>query len=319
MRMKFDAQRVLWLAGPTAAGKSAVALELALRHDGEIVAADSMQVYRGMDLGTAKPTPEERARVPHHLLDVAEVTEPFDVRRYRALAEAALADVLSRGRLPIVCGGTGLYFKALLRGLDPLPALDAAQRAELEATPLAELRAELRAVDPASAARVDLNNPRRVQRAVELARVLGPGWAERRRAWQPDAPGPRVLGLRRTREDLRARIEARVDRMFADGLVAETRRLLARGLAENRTALQALGYRQVAAHLRGEGTLAEAVAQVKQRTWQFARRQMTWFRHQLPMEWVDVPPGEPPAATAERVWAAWRAGTAVAADAEVAR
>jgi len=300
------APRALYLTGPTGSGKSAVALVLAERLGGEILSADSMQVYRGLDLGTAKPGPAERARVPHHLLDVADLDQPFTAADFVRLAWEAVETILSRGRVPVFCGGTGLYFKAWLAGLGEAPAPDPALRAALEATPLPALLQELRAGDPETYARIDRANPRRVVRAVEVLRLSGRPWSAQRAAWRTEAGGAvRVFGLRRAPVDLRARLDARVEAMFAAGLVEETRRLLERGLAGNRTALQAIGYRQVVEHLRGERGLAETLALVKRKTWQFARRQMTWCRHQLPMHWLDVPPDEPPEVTAERIAAVW--------------
>lgn len=311
--MNPDWQRTLLLAGPTASGKSAVAQHLAGQLDGEIVSVDSMQVYRRLDIGTAKPTPKEQRRASHHLIDVAAVDEPFDAARHRKLALEAVAAILARGRTPILCGGTGMYFKALLAGLDPMPPMDLALRAAIEAAPLGTLIAELRHDDPEALAQLDPANPRRVQRAVELLRLTGRTWSHRRaaRSQEASSAGAVVWCLRRERDDLNSRIDHRVDAMFAAGLVAETRTALAAGLAENRTALQAIGYRQVVEHLRDERDLAETIALVKQRTRQFARRQMTWFRHQLPVRWLDVPADEAPAATAERLLAA-RAATAVA-------
>lgn len=317
----------LFLAGPTASGKTAVALALAEHHNGEIISVDSMQVYRGLDLGTAKPSPAERARVPHHLLDVADLTEPFNAAQFVALARAAEADIRARGRWPIYCGGTGLYFKALLSGLGESPPGDAAVRAQLEATPLPELLRELEQRDPATFARIDRANPRRVVRALEVIRLTGRPYSEQRTGWnkpenaeletrnpKPETPDARpqtpdpgaIFVLEREPADLRARIEARVDAMFAAGLVAETRALLARGLAEHRTALQALGYRQVVEHLRGARDLAATIALVKTRTWQFARRQRTWFRHQLPAHFIAVAPGETTGSVAERIAALTR-------------
>jgi tRNA dimethylallyltransferase len=294
----------IFLAGPTAVGKSAVALELATRLGGEIISVDSMQVYRGLDVGTAKPSPAERARVPHHLIDVVEVTQPFDAARFLALARAATAEVRSRGRRPVFCGGTGLYFKAWFEGLGDTPPADAALRAELEAQPLESLLRELAGRDPATFARIDRQNARRVIRALEVIRLTGKPFSGQRAAWSsnPDAPAPAGMWcLARPPADLRARIEFRVDEMFRRGLVDEARALLRAGLAENRTAMQALGYRQVVEHLRGERDLPATLALVKTKTWQFARRQMTWFRRQLPVAWLDIPANEPPARTAQRI------------------
>ena len=300
-------EAAVYLAGPTASGKSAVALALAEALGGEIISVDSMQVYRGLDLGTAKPTAAERARVPHHLVDVADFDQSFSAADFVRLAGAAAADISGRGRVPVFCGGTGLYFKALLEGLGKAPAPDAGLRATLEATPLPELLRELEREDPATFARIDRANPRRVVRAVEVLRLSGRPHSAQRAAWcaggraGADGQTPPVFVLVRQPEDLRARIDARVEAMFAAGLVAETRGLLARGLEANRTALQAIGYRQVAEHLAGVRDLAATVALVKQKTWQFARRQRTWFRHQLAAQVLEVAKDEPPERSAGRV------------------
>jgi len=284
-------------------GKSAVALGLAERLGGEIISVDSMQVYRGLDLGTAKPSPADRARVPHHLIDVVEITEPFDAARFVALARQAVADIQARGRVPILCGGTGLYFKAFLTGLGEAPPSQPALRAALEATPLAELLRELEQRDPVTFARIDRHNPRRVIRAVEVIRLTGQPFSAQRADWHSARPGAVAgfFGLTRDAADLQQRIAARVERMFRDGLVEETRQLLARGLDRNSTALQALGYRQVVEYLRGERSLAETIERVRIRTWQFARRQMTWFRRQLPLQWVRLEPRADPAAVVTRL------------------
>jgi len=303
----------LLLAGPTASGKSDVALRLAERFDGEIVSVDSMQVYRGLDIGTAKASPAERRRVPHHLIDVADLTESFDAARFVTLARRAVQDITSRGRWPILCGGTGLYFKAFIEGLGDAPPANPAVRAELERTPLDVLLDELAARDPVTLARIDRKNPRRVVRALEVIRLTGRPFSEQRAAWPsaastdatmaaPSAKDAlRVWALVRQPSDLRARIEARVDRMFELGLVRETEALLAQGLERNRAAMQAIGYRQVAAHLRGERGLAETIALVKECTRQFAKRQRTWLRHQLPVHWIEVAPDEGAPAVADRL------------------
>jgi tRNA dimethylallyltransferase len=278
----------VFLAGPTATGKSAVALELAGRIGGEIISVDSMQVYRGLDIGTAKPTPAERRRAPHHLIDVAGLDESFDAARFVALARAAVAEIRERKRVPIFCGGTGLYFKAFLEGLGDAPPADPDMRAELEATPLETLLTELERRDPVTFQKVDRRNPRRVRRALEVIRATGRPYSEQRADWRS---GPAVarhfIGLTRPAGELVERIGQRVDSMFAGGLVAETEVLLARGLAKNPTALQALGYRQVVEHLRGERSLPETIELVKIRTRQFAKRQLTWFRRQMRLEWIS--------------------------------
>ena len=268
--------RCIFLAGPTAVGKSEIALLLAEKIGGEIISVDSMQVYRGLDLGTAKPSAAERARVRHHLIDVVDLTESFDAAQFVRLANAAVAD-------------------------DTL-------RAELEAMPLPQLLAELAEKDPVTYERIDRKNPRRVVRAVEVIRLTGKKFSEQRAEWQttlgapasrrrvarlaaetPPLPGiTRLIGLSRPNPDLHARINTRVDAMFARGLVEETRRLLEHGLAQNKTAMQALGYRQVVEHLRGERPLPETIDLVKSKTRQFAKRQMTWFRRQLNLQWIEL-------------------------------
>ncbi|TSA40839.1 MAG: tRNA (adenosine(37)-N6)-dimethylallyltransferase MiaA [Verrucomicrobiales bacterium] len=287
--------RPIFLAGPTAVGKSGVALLLAEQIGGEIISVDSMQVYRGLDIGTAKPTPAELSRVPHHLIDVAELNEPFDAAKFVALANKAVAEIQSRGRTPIFCGGTGLYFRAYLEGIGDAPGSDEKLRAELEAAPLAELLTELEQRDPVTFARIDRDNARRVVRAVEVIRLTGKPFSEQRSVWNDETPAAKteiIFALSRKPEDLVARIHARVDDMFALGLVAETQRLLELGLEQNKTAMQAIGYRQVVEHLRGERSLVETVELVKIKTRQYAKRQRTWFRGQPNVETIELQPIE---------------------------
>ena len=298
--------RCVFIAGPTAVGKSEIALALAEQLGGEIISVDSMQVYRGLDIGTAKPSPADRARVPHHLIDILDLTESFDAAQFARLAHRAVAEIQSRGRVPVLCGGTGLYFKAFLEGLGEAPPADAKLRAELEATPLEKLLEELRERDPAAYEKIDRQNPRRVIRAVEVIRLTGKPFSEQRADWNVlPASSPEGLKLEvparcrnhvfcfiRSSDDLRARINARVDTMCARGLVDETRELLKRGLAENKTAMQAIGYRQVVEHLHGERSLAETIELVKIRTRQFAKRQLTWFRAQKNLDWIELKPDE---------------------------
>ena len=284
----------LFLAGPTAVGKSTVALHLAELLGGEIISVDSMQVYRGLDLGTAKPSAAERARAPHHLIDVAEITESFDAAQFLRLAQVAVKAIQARGSVPIFCGGTGLYFKAFLEGLGEAPPADAAVRGELEKLPLRTLLDELENSDPVTFARIDRNNPRRVIRALEVIRLTGKPFSAQRAHWtSKPASTPAVdagpfFVLTRSTEDLRRCIDARVEEMFRRGLVAETRNLLARGLEQNRTAMQAIGYRQVVEHLRGEHSSAAMMELVKVRTRQFAKRQLTWFRRHANAVWIAL-------------------------------
>lgn len=300
---------VVALVGPTASGKSGVALELARMLGAEVVSVDSMQVYRGMDIGTAKPTAAEQALVPHHLIDLTNVDTGFDAAAFRAAALPAIDGILARGKIPLLCGGTGFYFAALLGRLSRAPAGSPELRAELESAPLEQLLAELRQRDPAAFESVDRRNRRRVLRAVEVCRLTGQPFSKPRPAPTATvAAHPledermwRTFGLLRTAEDLRARIERRVRAMFDQGLLEETRKLMAAGLEQNRTALQAIGYRQCVEHLRGERSLAVTRELIQTRTRQLARRQMTWFRRQLRVTWLTVRQEEEATETAARI------------------
>lgn len=308
-----------FLAGPTAVGKSEIALALAEKIGGEIISVDSMQVYRGLDIGTAKPSAAERARVRHHLIDVIDLTEPFDAARFVGLANAAVADIQLRRRTPIFCGGTGLYFKAFLEGLGDTPPADEKLRAALEAAPQADLLQELAERDPAAYENIDRKNPRRVIRAVEVIRLTGKAYSKQRAEWRSKIQGPSafatlrrdkqskaIFGMTRETPDLRARIDTRVDAMFERGLVEETRELPEHALAQNKTAMQALGYRQVVEHLRGQCSLPETIELVKIKTRQFAKRQMTWFNRQLDLQWLELSPTQEPEAIADRIVSALR-------------
>lgn len=287
----------VFIAGPTAAGKSEIALLVAEKVGGEIISVDSMQVYRGLDIGTAKPSPAERARVPHHLIDICDLHDAFDAAQFVRRAQMAVAEIQARGAVPVFCGGTGLYFKAFLEGLGEAPPADAALRVQLEALPLETLLTELRERDPVTFEKIDRRNPRRVVRAVEVLRLTGRAFSGQKAEWQPRAqnssPG-NFFVFTRAADDLRQRINRRVDVMFERGLLEETRQLLRHGLAENKFAMQAIGYRQVVEHLRGDYSLAEAVEQVKARTRQFAKRQMTWFRAQPGVVWIELKPDTDP-------------------------
>ena len=285
----------IFIAGPTASGKSAVALEVAQRLNGEIISVDSMQVYRGLDLGTAKPTAKERASVQHHHIDILELTESYDATRFVARTKS----IIKKIKRPVFCGGTGLYFSAWLEGLGEAPPANATLRAELEDEDLETLVAELLEHDPATHATIDRQNRRRVVRAVEVIRLTGKPFSEQRAEWTGQVP-PNFFLLERGREDLRQRIDTRVEAMIAAGLVAETCSLRL-ALEGNPVAQQALGYRQVIGHLNDEQGLPETVALVKSRTWQFARRQMTWFRKLHGAHTLTVPANEPAVETARRL------------------
>mgnify|MGYP001230997161 CR=1 FL=1 len=293
----------LFLAGPTAVGKSSVALELAERMGGEIISVDSMQVYRGLDIGTAKPSAAEQRRIPHHLIDVADLSESFDAARFVQLTTDVVKQIQSRGHVPIFCGGTGLYFKAFTEGLGEAPSASPELRKELEAMPLETLLEELKQRDPTTFERVDRKNPRRVVRALEVIRLTGKPFSSQRAVWSPapEEVTARSFGLSRPVVDLRNRIDRRVDAMFLQGLVAETEKLMSCGLEKNRTALQALGYRQVVEHLHGEHSLDETIELVKIRTRQFAKRQLTWFRRQMTLKWIEIEKNDAPEIVAKRI------------------
>ena len=282
------------ITGPTATGKTALGVEMALAFGGEIVSADSMQVYRGMDIGTAKPTLAERRGVPHHLLDVADPREDFSAAKYAALATEAVEDIRRRGRLPIVVGGTGLYIDALLRGTDFAPAPeDPGLRAELEAEYDAlggeAFREKLRAVDPDRAEKLAPGDKKRLVRAMEVYRLTGEtitAHDERTQAVPPRYAALKLALDFADRERLYARIDERAVRMFDDGLVDEVRGLLDAGVPMDGTAMQAIGYKEVAAHLRGELTLPEAVELVQRRSRQYAKRQLTWLRRDESLRWL---------------------------------
>ncbi len=283
------------IAGPTAVGKSAVCMVLAERLGAEILSADSMQVYRGMDIGTGKPTLADRRRVPHHLLDVIGLDESFDAARYVQLASIALGEIQRRHKSVILCGGTGLYLQALFLGLGDAPPSDAALRSALELLPTETLLAELHRMDPVCFANIDVANRRRVVRAVEVIRLTGKPFSAQRAVWSEAGPGSyrlpdgrvaRLFGLERPVPDLQRLINERVLRMVQDGLVDEVKRLQGAGLSQNRTASQALGYKQILDHLQGNVTLDAAIEDIQRRTRQYAKRQLTWFRRQAPLEWI---------------------------------
>lgn len=281
------------IAGATASGKTAVAVELALRTRGEVVSADSMQVYRDMDILTAMPTAAEMRGVAHHMLGVFSPREKCSAAAYRERALGCIADIRARGRLPIVCGGTGLYINALTRPLGFAAQGNETIRAELTAIAeapegKARLHAMLEAVDPDSAARLHPNDVRRVVRALEIYRLTGRTQTEQAVLDAQRGDGPfdaRLYALDWPREALYARIDRRVDQMLAAGLVEEVRRLM-QNEAGFSTAAQAIGYKEIAAALRGECTLADAVDTLKQATRNYAKRQLTWFRRDARVRWV---------------------------------
>ena len=280
------------IVGPTAVGKTETAIHLAERIGGEIVSADSRQIYRYMDIGTAKPSVEQRARVPHYLIDVVDPDEVFSLAQYQAAAYAAIDDVFTRGRQPLLVGGTGLYVKAVSEGLlipdvPPDPALRAELEARAERDGKTALHAELKQIDPAAAARIDPRNVRRTIRALEVYRISGGRFSEMGRMRPPPY---RILtfGLSLPRPDLYARIDARIDAMMAAGLIDETRRL-AEHYDGSLPSMSGLGYKQIGQYLRGECSKADAIAATRRDTRRLVRRQANWFRPSDPrIHWLDA-------------------------------
>ena len=289
------AERIVVLSGPTASGKSALALALAREFPLEIVNADSLQVYRHFDIGTAKPTSAERGEVPHHLIDVADPDEPYDAGRYVRDAERAIGEIRGRGKVPMLVGGTGMYIRALLRGLDPLPS-DPRVREELsrrwEAEGGAALHAELARIDPGTSAKVHPSDRLRVLRALEIAVVTGIPPSRARASWSSvDARhGCLFLALWPNREALYRGIDARTEEMFRRGLPEEVRGLLARGFDRSLKPMKALGYRHAAAHLLDGVPLSETIEAVKRDTRRYAKRQVTWLSSEP--DRVPIVPGD---------------------------
>lgn len=284
--------KLLVICGPTASGKTALAVALAKATGGEVVSADSMQIYRRMDIGTAKPTAEEMDGVPHHMLDVADPGEDYSVARYVADATACVEDILSRGKLPIVAGGTGLYIDNLLAGRE-FAAFPGQWRQKLqdraEREGIEVLYRELEQVDPQRAAKLHLADEKRIIRALEVWHETGETITEhdRRTAALPPRYEAVRIGLTfADRADMWDRIDRRVDQMMAAGLVEEVESLLSSGVPESCTAMQAIGYKEMVAALREGRAVAEAAEEIKLRSRQYAKRQLTWFRREPSVKWI---------------------------------
>jgi tRNA dimethylallyltransferase len=290
---------LLALVGPTASGKTEAAIALADSLNAEIASVDSMLVYRGMDIGTAKPSAAQRAAVPHHLIDLADPSEPFSVARYQSLGRATLAGIEARGHATLLAGGSGLYFRALVDDLT-FPGTDTGTRAlledELRAVGPQRLHERLTAFDPLAASKIEPANERRTVRALEVAAISGRRFSEFAQRWDRYPPeGVRAAGLDVPREVLAERIRARVDRMLAAGWVEEVRGLVERGFGAWLTSTQAIGYAELALHLQGRNSLEEAVELTVKRTKNLARRQTAWFRRDPRIRWFSVGPEGPDA------------------------
>lgn len=272
------------IAGPTAVGKSDLAVAIAERCAGEIVGADAFQIYRGLDTLTAKPPPDLRARVPHHLIDEIPLTQSFDVAHYLDRARQQIAEIQARGKPPIVVGGTGLYLRALTHGLADLPAADPALRAELERQPLSELQRQLTEMDPLGATQIDLKNPRRLIRALEVCKLTGRPFSSFREQWSTPTPHLRGIVLSLDRVALHDRINRRTETMFARGVVEEVREIGDIGP----TASQTIGLREIQCLIAGGMSRSDCIAAIQQATRQYAKRQMTWFRRESSLTALDV-------------------------------
>ncbi len=285
--------QIICIAGPTASGKTALAVELAKELNGEVVSCDSMQIYKGMDIGTAKPTLEERQGIPHHMLDVAQPEEDFSVGRYCQMAAPIVDDIVARGKTAIIAGGTGLYMDSLIKGNDfaPYPATGARQRLEQQADEMGMdfMLERLRSVDPEAAAKLHLADRKRIIRALEVFEETGETITAHNKRTQSIPPryNPLWIGLDfDPRQVLYDRIDMRVDMMLEQGLISEIQQLLASGIPQKCTAMQAIGYKEFVAALEGNISVEEAADQVRQSSRHYAKRQLTWFRRNPSMNWL---------------------------------
>ena len=290
---------IICIAGPTASGKTALAVALAQELGGEVVSCDSMQVYRRMDIGTAKPTAEEMQGIPHHMLDVAEPDEDFSVSRYCRMASPIVDDIVSRGKVAIIAGGTGLYMDSLIRGnaFAPFPSTGVREKLEAQADTegMEKIHAWLTSVDPEAAGRLHLSDRKRIIRALEVYLETGETITEHNRRTQAIPPkySPLWLGLDfEDRAQLYHRIDRRVDIMLDMGLIDEIKGLLHSGIPEKCTAMQAIGYKEFVDALQGRGTIAQAADQVRQSSRRYAKRQLTWFRRNQAIHWLTRGEGQ---------------------------
>lgn len=280
---------LLIILGPTATGKSSLAIKLAKEHNGEIISADSMQVYRGMDIGTAKPTKEEQQDIPHHLIDVKDPDEPWTVSDFTSRANELISDLHREGKLPIMVGGTGLYLNSFLEGYSfPISEANPELRARLEKEEAPALWERLNKVDPDAAGKISKNDKKRIVRALEVFEGTGKMISKlQKRSPITEKYDVIMVGLNMEREKLYERINERVDKMIGAGLAGEVKTLLSKGYNRKLTSMQALGYKEMIDHLEGKRPLNETVDLIKQKTRNFARRQMTWFRKFKDVKWFE--------------------------------
>lgn len=288
-------EKVIVIAGPTASGKTGLAVEFALKCNGEIVSADSMQIYRGMDIGTAKPTMEERKGIPHHMLDVVDPDEEFSVAQFQQMAKVCIKDILRRGKVPIVAGGTGLYINSLVYNITFSETIadwdyrEHLQKIALEQGPLV-LHEMLQRVDPKSAGRIHPNNVKRVIRALEVFETTGKPISEHQEESRKIKPeyDYRIFGLEVDRDILYRRIEKRTDQMIENGLYEEVEGLLKKGYSPDLVSLQGIGYKEIIMCIQGKCSLDEAIYNIKLGTKHLAKRQMTWFRKTEGLRWINA-------------------------------
>jgi len=278
------------ILGPTASGKTKLSIELAQKLNGEIISADSMQVYRGMDIGTAKPSLEERQGIPHHLIDIRDPDESWTVSDFIRETQALTTKICNRGKVPIIAGGTGLYLWALIEGFSfPIIPADKELRMRLEKELLSTLYSRLSTIDPAAAEKIHPNDKKRIIRALEVYELTGKPISELQEPRRLVAGSYQLIGLTLPREELYSRINQRVESMIEKGLIEEVKGLREKGYGKNPPSMQALGYKEVIDYLEGKWTKEEMIDELKKRTRNFARRQMTWFRRFQNVKWFDVP------------------------------
>ena len=293
MKTNLFPETILVICGPTGIGKTALSLEIASRLPSEIVSADSRQIYRFMDVGTAKPTPEERQRAPHHFIDIRDPDQDYSAGEYSREARQVIAKIFQRGKLPIVAGGSGLYIRALLEGFFNLDAKDAQLRETLRQRLSSEgaekLFAEFAEIDPELAAKTHPNNTKRVLRALEVFYLTGTPMSQIQKAQKDPAPFRWLkIGLTLERKQLYARINRRVEKMFDSGLVDEVRSLLKKGFSPTLNALNSVGYKEVISYLNGAADLFSCKEMIKQNSRRYAKRQLTWFRGEKDVEWIEL-------------------------------
>jgi tRNA dimethylallyltransferase len=286
--------KIIIILGPTASGKTALSLGIAPRFGCEIISADSMQVYRGMDIGSAKLSQTERASVVHHLIDIVDPDYPFNVADFRSRADRSITEIYQRGKLPLICGGTGLYINSLVypynfsQAIDSDPQIRQKLHDEFASGQGEQMHSRLQEIDPLAAAKIHANDARRLLRALEIHALTGKNPSEFHADNQPVKYQPMMIGLTAPRDILYQRIELRVEEMIEQGLVAEVEKLLQANISRGAVSMQGLGYKQIAAYLAGECSLAEAIELMKRDTRRFAKRQMTWFKRDPRICWFDI-------------------------------